>query len=498
LSGGRQTKTWSCKNLYTLKPLAALRDRYLYDDWEEIQRSVERGRCILQEGSEGDEEVDLALRRWASLLSQGALFKETGRISWRVPPHPTPFPSRDGIQELQRLGPLVDRLLKAAEEAILESGAMRKLLGFPACPEEEELLHAQAGQPLLFLRLDLVPASDGSYRLLEVQVVAGGLGITQALRETYGPHPDLPGVAPLYEEAVIAAYKSRQKGRIRPAEGRIPVAVLGKKASPYRHDHLILARYLQWLDMTIAPLVALEPRPDGRYELPGLGFPPVIHRLFRSPMVFRHSPRRACWLKEQVTAGTLLVVNPWKDVMEDKRILALVHEPEASDLIGQRLQKGDLEALRRWIPETRLATQERIADLIDLPRSRRPFYLKKGRSFESRQLCDGQQVSLRQWKAACLRAKAEGDWILQEAVRGAPLGFRYLDLAGPTIREMKGYLRISPYYFRSAYGELRLGDILVTARPERSRVHGATDAILVVPGFHKGGCPKMDSTALSS
>jgi hypothetical protein len=163
-------------------------------------------------------------------------------------------------------------------------------------------------------------------------------------------------------------------------------------------------------------------------------------------------------------------------------MLALLHHPQADEVLGHCLSSEEWNRLRRFVPPTRIANPEIIASLLDRPRSQRTVYLKKARSFESRQLWDGQQVSLRQWNAACLRARAEGDWIVQEAVRGEPRAFRYLDFQAQKIREMRGYVRISPFYFRNSSGEITLGDVLITAREERSRVHGASDALLGVPG----------------
>jgi hypothetical protein len=176
------------------------------------------------------------------------------------------------------------------------------------------------------------------------------------------------------------------------------------------------------------------------------------------------------------------MVNPWKDWLEDKRVLALVHHPEASTELSKAFARGDWGRLTSFVPPTQLAGPQEIARLLGRPRSQRGYYLKKGRSFESRQLYDGQQVSLRQWEAACLQAREDGDWIVQQTVRGRPWSFQFLDLQRQEMYAMEGHVRLSPFYLRGRDGAVRLGDVLITAREAASRIHGASDAVLVVPG----------------
>jgi hypothetical protein len=464
-----------------MRPLEALKDNYLYQDWAEVVQSVSNLEWI-HSRSEDNEEYDRGLRRLFSLLSQGAFFKRTDRINWRIPADALSL-SPQRMDELTHIGRLMDRFLRAVDRSLDSYPLTREMLGFPACPEEEWLRERQGGVPLTFFRLDLAMDDNHHYKLLEVQVVMGGLGIVQALREAYGPHPTLRGAAALYEEAVIAGYRNWRLGNDQ-APSTLPlIGVPGSKKSAYRHEHLVLARHLKRLDMVVFPLLLLSEDCHGGLVLPDGRVPKVIHRLFRSPSIFDHSPKRAQWLLKNVRDAAIYLANPWNDVMEDKRIMALVHHPQAPQMMPDCLAPHEWNDLKRYVPETFFADGEIIADLMDLPRGRRGFYLKKGRSFEGRHLCDGQQVNLREWKDACMRALDDGDWIVQEAVRGEPWPLRYVDLHTRAVREMSGHVRISPFYFRRSDGDVDLGDVLITAREERSRVHGASDALLGVPGM---------------
>jgi len=462
-------------------PLGSCRRNYLYGDWQEVVASSAMAHKVLSMPDRGGR-VSRAREIWASLLEQGAIFKRIGTVNWRVPPGPVALP--EGlIQELREIGVLVDRFLQGLDRHLGASPFLRKTLGFPACPEEATLWELCHGEPLTFFRLDMTLAEGGSMKLFEIQVVMGGLGIAQALRWAYGPHPDLPGTARLYEQAIRARFISWCRGRgLGHPTGPLLVAALGSGTSPYRHEHLLLSRHLDATEMVVAPLGCVSADTDGALFLPDGRRPLLVHRLFRSPSMFNNAPRRAARILSGVASGALCLVNPWKDFLEDKRILALAHHAKTREEMSGLLSDHEWDRLMALVPATWIADKERVADLMGLPLSQRGYYLKKGRSFEGRQMVDGNQVSSRHWEAACLRAREEGDWVVQESVYGPPWSFEYLDFQSQEIRTMRGYLRLSPFYFRAEDGTPSLGEVLVTARQEKSKVHGASDAVLVVPG----------------
>lgn len=467
-----------------MRPLESFRKNYFYDDWDEVVQSTLSAQEVLNMPSTG-QEADKARHRWAGLLAQGALFKRTRWINWRVAPDAYPL-SQDILEQLTELGTLVDSFLQGVDRCLGENAFFRETLGFPTCPEEEILWQHHRGDPLAFFRLDLTFDQTGMVKLLEIQVVMGGLGITQALRSIYGPHKTLAGTAASYERSVLNAYNGWCKRRkLRPPEKPL-VAVIGARNSKYRHDHLVLARHVPQLEMAVSPLNLLDFDSSGRPTLPDGRIPHIIHRLFRSPSLFQKNPEKALCLMDSIKRKQVFMANPWKDFLEDKRVLALVKHPRVKQNRPEWLESAECVRLRRFIPCTRLADAPSITELLGRPRSERTRYLKKGRSFESRDLCDGQQVNLRQWDAACLRARREGDWIIQNAVYGRPQPFRYLEFQAQEIRSMQGYIRLNPFYFRTQDKRIVLGDILITAREERSRIHGASDAILLVPCTTEG------------
>ncbi len=450
----------------------AWREDYLYWDLEEVARAMEAPRPTAPPGQES---LALAWNRWESLVRQGAFFKTLGRVNWRVVPEPPRIPI-PLLEEITRLGGLVEAFLRGLEQHLGESEFLRNELGFPACPQEEELWELERSRPLELMRLDLGLENGRHPRLLEIQVVMGGLGITHALRQTYGSHPLLPGTLPMYEACLWRAWEEMGG-----AESGL-AAVLGAKRSAYRHEHLLLARSLHRGRLAVAPLMALSPSPSGSLSLPDGRKVVLIHRLFRSPGVFRNAQAKAKIILEALGQNRIRLLNPWKDVLEDKRILALIHHPKAEEQLGDCLDPVQLEGLRSYVPLTWRATPQRMSQVSGLPTSRRGFYLKKGRSFESRALFHGRKLNLRQWEAACRRAKLEGDWVLQLEVPSRPWNWTYLEPSSGTMRSMLGYVRLCPFFFRGSDGTMKLADILITAREESSRVHGASDAVLVVPG----------------
>lgn len=447
--------------------------RYLYPDLEEVRRSI----CSVpmrKQGSAG--EVSEAWTRWDSLVSQGAFFKALGRINWRVVPTAPAFP-RKLLHQIQELGDLVEALLQSVQKRLGKSPFLREELGFPACSEEEILWEVQQERPLSVLRLDIAMEAGEIPRLLEIQVVMGGLGITHALRAAYGPHPCLPGILPLYEQCLGQVAEGLDMEQATPV-----AAVFGSSRSAYRHEHLVLARSMRRWELVVAPIQFMVGSSEGGIRLPDGRRVAVIHRLFRSPNIFRRPEGPGRRVLEALLKDRVRLLNPWKDVLEDKRLLALVHHPHTPEVLADDLSETQWARLREFVPPTWRATPQRISGLLGLTRGRRALYLKRGRSFESRALFHGRKLSLRQWEAACLAAKEQGDWIVQQEVPSRPWRWRYLDPSSSTIRAVNGYIRLCPFFLRDPGGKLRLADVLITAREESSRVHGASDAILVVPG----------------
>ncbi len=445
---------------------------YLYWDLEEVAKAMEAPR---PHSHERQGEVALCWNRWDSLVRQGAFFKALGRVNWRVVPDAPKLPV-SLLDEIARLGALLEKFLMGVEKTLAGSPFLRQELGFPACPQEERLWELEHGRALDMMRLDLALEKGEHPRLLEIQVVMGGLGITHALRQAYGRHPSLPGILPLYEACL-----ERVREAIGGYESGVTV-VFGAKRSSYRHEHLLLSRSLKSGGLVVAPLSAMSPSPGGGLALPDGRKVTVIHRLFRSPGIFKRAEAKAQMVLEALSENRIRLLNPWKDVLEDKRILALVHHPEAEEQLKGFLDPKQLQELRGYIPCTWRATPERITTVSDLSASKRSFYLKKGRSFESRALFHGRRLSLKQWEAACLKAKTDGDWVIQKEVDSRPWDWRYLEPSSGIIRSMKGYVRLCPFFFRDSQGRMSLADLLITARQESSRVHGASDAVLVVPG----------------
>ncbi|HEY3356635.1 MAG TPA: hypothetical protein VGQ83_25515 [Polyangia bacterium] len=457
--------------------LAAARAQYQFLDWEELAAAGAAGRALAA-AHPGPGELDAALRLAGRLLERGMVYKARGRVGWRVAARAPVLPARH-LETLQRLGAVVDRLVTAAAAALPGSAWLRTRLGFPFRPEEEELLPAALRHPLSFLRLDLVPDAAGELRLIELQTVAGGLGITQALREVYGPHPALPGIAAGLDEALAVGYRAFCDGAGRAPAPRPVVGVFVNAASDYRHELFVFASALRRVEMVVGPWV----RP-GAAAFPCLGdgrAPDALFRFLDSGRVLAGASSFKRTLVRRVAAGELCMLNPWIDALDDKRLLAVVHDEDAEAALGGRLSAADWQTLRAAVPRTWRLDAERGASLKGRARAERAVYLKKGRSAMSRGLVDGQQENRGRFDAAVDAAVAEGDWVAQEAVRGGPWPFTVLDPDAGALRELQGYVRLTPVYGRAADGGVRLCDVCVTARPQRSRVHGASDACIVVP-----------------
>jgi hypothetical protein len=456
-----------------LQTAEALRTHYLFDDGEALAASMNLGATTLASLPEANNDLGRARTHYARLLARGLTYKRPGRVNWRVPAS-APRLSPGAISQLRRLGWAVDALLVTVNHEIAEDERLQRRLGFPLCEQERALAVYCRDAPPAYFKVDLTLDADGALKMFEIGTVIIGLGIGQALRETYGPHRELPGIAPCYEEAVLAGYERdcRARGRV-PVERPLGLAPI-ETAADDRQELFVLAAALERLELVVCPWSAIRwlgppVLRDGRQ-------PDLIHRRFMSP-----APRLADYTVRLLARDLCCwIVNPWNDVLGDKRMLALVHHPEAAEALPG-LSKDALETLRSFAPRTWLADVERLGSVRDLPRSARRYYLKRARSHSSHAVRDGDYLNRGAWGEACDQALRDGDWILQEAVRGKPWPFRYLGEDGVSLEEMNGYVRFTPYFFRRHDGTIRLGEVVITARERCSRVHGASDAVIVVP-----------------
>jgi hypothetical protein len=415
-------------------------------------------------------ELGAAWSRYAGLLDRGI-----AEASWRVPPSGVTLPG-GMLRQLERLGQLMDRVLTGLASRLLRSPAMQAALGFPDCPEEQLLAAEHARDLLGFFKLDVALDERERPFVHDLDIVLSTLGIAQVLRETYGPNPALPGVGAVYSECVRATYGRwcDRRGRTPSPSPTILAPVLRKKV--WGNDFPCLARgaagELVSCDLADLPWPAFV-LPDGRSF-------DVLHRTFPSRGFFAGAPFRSRQILRADLEGQFCLVNPWNDVLADKRLFALLHDLDGRRELEDVLSGEEWSELLSMIPGTWLATESAISRVRGQSRQRRRCYLKPARGFGARDVFSGDSMNGGRWHEACDRAVREGGWILQEAVRAPPRSFRYLDARTNEVREMAGYLRITPHYFRALDGSMRLGEVLITARDHKNRVHGASDALMCV------------------
>ena len=464
--------------------LAAARDRFQLGGWDVLEAAARRGDELVA-AHPGADEVSAAWRHSGEILRRGLLFKQADRPGWRVAATAFPLPAAR-MKEIERLGEAAGRFLSAVPTALLSGGWLRGFLGFPSWPAEESLLPFASRQPISFFRLDLTPDRDGRLRLLEMQTVSGGLGITAGLRDVYGPHPGLPGIGPALGEALGAGWRDWCAATGRRAREPLRLAALLGSESDFRHEMLVLASALPAsVRMTLTPWIRLT-APAGVTAAQAAEAdegPDALFRFFQTGRLLTNESAWARTLVAQVSAGERCMLNPWIDALDDKRLLAAVHREEVGPELGASVSADDLALLRAAVPPTSVLDAELASRLSNRPRAERGWYLKKGRSAMSKFVVDGQQVNRGAFDRCLAAAVAEGGWVAQEAVRGEPWRFRWLDAEAGELRDMDGYVRLMPVFTRKADGSgFRLADLCITARPQRSRVHGASDACLVVPG----------------
>ncbi len=457
--------------------LSSARSQFQGLDWPRVVDLATQGQMLIA-AHPGTSTPARAWRLQGELMRRAATFRTADSIPWRVAVEP-PRLSNAQVAVLSRLGQLFERFLAAVTAVLPHHEALRSFVGFPIWPEEAALLAGLGSARPVFFRLDVMPDADGELQVLELQTVSGGMGITTALREVYGPDPRFPGLPELLGPALFREVQAWRHCRGLPELLRPVAGVLVNAENDYRYELLTLASRLAEVELVVSPWrvsrgVQFPSLADGRR-------PDLLFRFFQTPAILASRSAFKRQLVEQIARGELQMLNPWVDLWDDKRLLALVHHPLVNTWLGAALDVGEVAWLRQHVPDTWLLTPTSLSELIGKPRADRGVYLKRGRSAMARGMIDGQQENRHRFDELAKAAAQAKEWVVQRAVRGKPWSFEYLDTSDSSLKTMQGYVRLSPFYVRLADGTMQLADVSVTARPSRSRVHGAADACLVVP-----------------
>jgi hypothetical protein len=433
-----------------------------------------------------------------------------GGFPWRISPEPFHL-DREVIEKIEELGHHLLKFYKALNsiyfssvrgtaphwiswyldlgkpEVVVEYGRMRRFRSQMPPVIRPDLFITEEGMAIT--ELDSVPGGIGLlagismlYSHLGYEIVGGGDGMTRGFMEA------MKALVPDVEDPLVAIVVSEESASFRPEMRRLSEMMvdLGMRAFVIEPKDLMFSEEGLFL------------RTDGEASRID-----VLYRFFEL-FDLKNIPK---WelIFYAAKKEKVVMTPPPKAFLEEKLAMALFHHPSLVELWVERMGRESVELLRRLFPMTWImdprdipphavipglsAGGKAIQNFMDLSgasqRERRLVIKPSGFSelaWGSRGVRIGHDMSAERWRESiemALRSFPNPIYILQEFKPSKLFDSRYYDPISGDIKEMKGRVRLSPYYFVIGE-EARLGGILATiCPPDKKLVHGMVDAIMV-------------------
>ncbi|MBI3620635.1 MAG: hypothetical protein HY208_00405 [Nitrospirae bacterium] len=366
------------------------------------------------------------------------------------------------------------------------------------------------------IRPDIIPAAGANWAITELDAVPGGIGLTAALAGAYansgpfsnqligGPHGMIEGFA-----AMIRAAADQH----RPHDGPSPSShnpllaiVVSEESRDYRAEMAWLADALGRHNIQAVCVAPDEIRfTESHLECDVNGRSSQIDVLYRFFELFdlKNIPKSDLLLYA-AKKGLVAMTPPPKTYLEEKLAFALLHHPALRASWRKALPDETLAVLFGMIPPTWIVDPaplpphavipgleiegEPVTDWSQIGRASqkaRQLILKPSGfsplAWGSRGVVVGHDLPQEAWAEAVQQAVngfAQTPYVLQPFVSGRPYTMSYWESNTDRIVELKGRVRLSPYYF-SAGDEIRLGGVLATFCPMNKKLlHGMSEAIL--------------------
>lgn len=421
--------------------------------------------------------MSLTLDQIRAALPEGGLFEG----NWQYSPEPLKLTKAEG-RFLQGLGHPLAMFQRACDDLYRRSAAgkmprwIAELLdtGKPAWMADLQRQPEFRDAMPRVIRPDLILMDGGKFSLTELDSVPGGLGITAWLSRTYADAGfDVIGG----RDGMLAGFSS-----VLPEGGAV---LLAEEAADYRRE-------LEWLaresggGRTIES--AEEYQPDDR----------ALYRFFE--WFDWESVPEARHLAEKSAGGEIQLTPPCKPHLEDKLWLALLWTPALKPIWEQALRGSHLSRVKDIVPHGWVVDPSPLPPQAALPvlgvnswdevaafsQKQRRLVLKISGFHEtawgSRGVHVGHDLSQAEWAERLRIAMADFDqqpWIMQSFSEGRLIEHPVYREDG-SVYQMKGRVRLCPYYFTDDQGTTTLAGALATLAPaDKKKIHGMRDAVLL-------------------
>jgi hypothetical protein len=402
---------------------------------------------------------------------------EKSNLPFRISPYPLRI-TRGLCKILDDAGPAYAAYYLGAEKIIRGLPKGHRWMGYLTSGKPPYALQGlKSKRTHLFLRPDFIITSNGICAV-EMETSPFGLGLSSFLTDCYSRmgHPVLGS-----GDAVARTL----------AQGMFGERPLGKSAAIILTEHTM--RYAGQMRMLAEEL-------SGKGVNACVAFPNELS--FESERVMvKGKPQdaiyRAFYLHEMEGDETLMRATSQKKTtawpplnahMEEKAIMGLIWESEFEGAIKKAVGLEAFNLLRLTMPKTWIVKPDvenkphaisEWVELARLSRNERTYVLKPSGFISSSSWSRGVHFlkNMSRKKAALLLEEAQNSkhtFILQEFHKGKQLPHPYMDFETGNIRQMRGKIRLTPYY-RIPDG--RMISAKATICQNTDRIHATVDSI---------------------
>ena len=419
-----------------------------------------------------------------SRLPPGGLFADQ---HWRIAAAPLAL-SPALATELESLGRILLQFYRAASQLHQQSLRQKQPAWIARLLDQGkpvELLALQADDAFKnalprIIRPDLLLTEEG-FAITELDSVPGGIGLTGWLNQSYtqageavigGPDGMLSGFAGIFDEAP-----------------RVHLIVSAESAA-YRPE-------MEWLASQLS---------GDRFAVRDAAFTgfvngDAIYRFFELFDLANILSAGTIFAKTQL--GELRITPPPRPLFEEKLLFALLWNRNLRPFWRQQLGEGFYRRLQDHVPYTWVVDptplpphaaypELNVTDwqqLKTLSQRERDLILKVSgyseKAWGARGVHLGSDLSQADWSAAveeAIDAFPQSPYILQRYHKPRLVDAEWVDLDKGEVVQMKGRVRLCPYYFVHGEGDAarpHLGGVLATICPaDKKIIHGMRDAIL--------------------
>jgi hypothetical protein len=448
--------------------------------------------------------TDRARHVGASIPTEG-LFRGQ---EWRISPDPFPL-SANEVAELESLGRVLLQFYRALNLLYQQSATGKQPAwvarwldqGKPAELIELQRAPAFKNEVPRVIRPDILPTDEG-FRIVELDSVPGGIGLTAWLNRTYSEfHPPVapdvkrgkhrPRLLLNPESPVIGGSDGMLRGYSEIfGDAKQVHIVISEEASTYRPE-------MDWIAGQLG---------RDRFKLRDANYSDfaegdAVYRFFE--LFDLPNVANAGKIFELAREKKIRLTSPPKPVLEEKMMFALLCNRNLRGFWHQQLGEAFFERLFKLVPyswvvdPTPLPPHGAIPqlDLTDwhqlesLSQRERDLILKisgfSSDAWGARGVYLGSDLSSEQWTVAvekAIKSFPQSPYILQRFDKPKLVQTSYYDFETNEVKPMPGRARLCPFYFVLGEGDAaraHLGGVLATiCPPDKKIIHGMKDAVL--------------------